>query len=90
MKSDQNNPDNFPSTESIEELDSKETVKLKKQLLRGSSEKIMMTNKFKKNAGDNFFPNDYYKVTLLTHLRSKPRQTELETKVEFEVKILFT
>ena len=43
MKSDQNNPENFPSTESIEELDSKDAVKLKKQLLRGSSEKIMMT-----------------------------------------------
>ena len=55
MKSDQNNPDNFASTESIEELDSKESVKLKKQLLRGSSEKIMITNKFKKNAGDMIF-----------------------------------
>ena len=55
-KSEQNHPDNFPSNDSIEELESKEkeavAVKLKKQLLRGSSEKIMITNKFKKNPGD--------------------------------------
>ena len=60
--SDQNNSDKFPSTESlVEELESKDkdvaAVKLKKQLLRGSSEKIMITNKFKKNTGEMIFYN---------------------------------
>ena len=95
MLSEQNTEDSV-SAESVDPSEGEEgletkvqsAVKIKKQLLRGSSEKVIFSNKFRKNAGktwntsnikQSFFPLD----------RSKPGETYLATKTEFEVQILF-